>query len=100
MALSSFRGSSNRGRKMATRCAPGIRIRLPAFALYCAVLILGLGSRASAEFKVERVATGLSQPVYVTHAPGDTSRLFIVEANSSYNGAGGQQIARIKILNL
>jgi len=36
-----------------------------------------------------RVASGLSSPVYVTHAPGDASRLFIVE-----------QVGRIRILNL
>jgi len=37
-----------------------------------------------------RVAVGLSRPVYVTAAPGDTSRLFIVE----------QHTGMIKILNL
>lgn len=36
-----------------------------------------------------RVASGLSQPLYVTAAPGDTSRLFIVERGGA-----------IKILNL
>src|SRR5262245_9786420 len=36
-----------------------------------------------------RVASGLSQPVFVTHAPGDTSRLFIV-----------QRTGAIRILNL
>src|SRR5688500_12244921 len=28
---------------------------------------------------LEPIASGLSQPVYLTHAPGDASRLFIVE---------------------
>lgn len=28
---------------------------------------------------LERVATGLNRPIYVTHAPGDRERLFIVE---------------------
>jgi len=45
---------------------------------------------ASASFgqvAMERVATGLSDPVFVTHAPGDFDRLFIVE-----------QGGRIKIL--
>jgi glucose/arabinose dehydrogenase len=30
-----------------------------------------------------RVASGLSAPIYATHAPGDTSRLFIVERGGS-----------------
>lgn len=38
----------------------------------------------------ERVASGLSLPVYATHAPGDSERLFIVE----------QHTGRIRILNL
>jgi glucose/arabinose dehydrogenase len=34
---------------------------------------------ASATISATRVASGLSQPLYVTAAPGDTSRLFIVD---------------------
>ena len=34
---------------------------------------------ASATISATRVATGLDQPLYITSAPGDTSRLFIVE---------------------
>jgi len=34
---------------------------------------------ASVDLRLEQVATGLSFPVFVTAAPGDTSRLFIVE---------------------
>ncbi len=34
---------------------------------------------ASATISATRVASGLNQPLYVTAAPGDTSRLFIVE---------------------
>jgi glucose/arabinose dehydrogenase len=60
--------------------------------------VSGTGRLAAGAFEVVRVASGLSQPVYVTHAPGDASRLFIVEANSGFNG--GPDIARIKILNL
>jgi glucose/arabinose dehydrogenase len=62
------------------------------------VSVFGAARLAAGAFEVVRVASGLSQPVYVTHAPGDTSRLFIVEANSGFNG--GPDIARIKILNL
>src|SRR5688572_32626495 len=35
--------------------------------------------RPSAIIEATRVASGLDQPLYVTAAPGDTSRLFIVE---------------------
>jgi glucose/arabinose dehydrogenase len=34
------------------------------------------------ELHTERVASGLSKPLFVTSPPGDTSRLFIVEQNS------------------
>src|SRR5262245_17507696 len=45
---------------------------------------------ATVPLTTTRIAQGLSNPVYVTAAPGDTTRLFIVEA---YTG-------RIRILNL
>ena len=45
---------------------------------------------AAVTLQATRVASGLDRPVYVTAAPGDTSRLFIVEAHT----------AQIKILNL
>ncbi len=38
---------------------------------------------ASATIAATRVATGLSLPLFVTAAPGDTSRLFIVEKNGT-----------------
>jgi glucose/arabinose dehydrogenase len=44
---------------------------------------LGLGSAAfaggAAPVKTKRIATGFNYPTFVTHAPGDTSRLFVVE---------------------
>lgn len=47
-----------------------------------------------AGFKVERVATGLSRPVFVTAPPGDTGRLFVVEQQTA-EGTG-----RIRVLQL
>ena len=47
----------------------------------------------AAPLSTERVASGLSRPVQVAAAPGDTERLFIVEQRSGSTG-------RIKILNL
>ena len=43
--------------------------------------------------QTERIASGLSRPVYVGHAPGDESRLFIIEARSGSTG-------RIRIYDL
>lgn len=51
--------------------------------------LLSAPTSAAGQLTTVRVASGLSSPVYVTHAPGDTSRLFIVE-----------QIGRIRILDL
>jgi glucose/arabinose dehydrogenase len=43
---------------------------------------------AAADFQMERIATGLSRPVFLTAPPGDTERLFILE----------QHAGRIRIL--
>jgi len=47
----------------------------------------------AADFFVERVATGLSRPVFATAPPGDEDRLFIVEQRSGSTG-------RVRILEL
>src|SRR3954447_20247076 len=44
-----------------------------------------------------RVASGLSNPIFATYAPGDRSRLFIVERGS---GTSTNATATVKILNL
>ena len=51
------------------------------FIRFGAVVILwqALGAWGLAQFKVERLANGLSQPLYVTSAPGDDDRLFVLE---------------------
>ncbi len=54
-----------------------------------ALILLPLTANAVTPLKTIRVASALSQPVFVTHVPGDFSRLFIVEL-------GGQ----IKIMTL
>ena len=53
----------------------------------CAVVLLGEGTQAATTV---RIASGLSRPVYMTAAPQDYDRIFIVE----------QWTARIKILHL
>lgn len=67
----------------ASRAAGGpSRMRTIAGLLPAAVAILVPLSASAAlppPLTLTRVATGLSQPLYVTAAPGDTSRLFIVE---------------------
>jgi hypothetical protein len=78
-------------------------LRIACASVSCAsALVAGLvGRSARAAYTVQRVATGLSNPVYVTHAPGDASRLFIVESLSGYDTAPlAERVARIKILNL
>ncbi|MGI9456177.1 MAG: PQQ-dependent sugar dehydrogenase [Aeoliella sp.] len=50
------------------------------FVLLSIVLLVGLGLPARADITgATRVANGLSGPMFVTHAPGDTTRLFIAE---------------------
>ena len=61
-------------------------------ALVCAAPVLAASS-ASAATKSVRIANGLSRPVFVTHAPGDTDRVFIVEQRSGSTG-------RVRIYNI
>jgi glucose/arabinose dehydrogenase len=56
--------------------------------------VLGVVGPARADdFILERVATGLSRPVFATSPPGDATRLFIVEQFSGNTG-------RVRILRL
>lgn len=43
-------------------------------------------STLAQDFSVERIATGLSRPVFLTAPPADTSRVFIVEQRSGSTG--------------
>jgi len=58
------------------------------FKLFLALIALGMSGPVAA-VSLQRVATGLSQPLYLTAPPGDTARLFVLEKNSG----------RIKIVN-
>jgi len=61
-------------------------------AVVVAVLAAGLCQcdvLAQSALELTRVATGLTNPLYATHAPGDPQRLFVVEKTGA-----------IKILNL
>jgi glucose/arabinose dehydrogenase len=54
---------------------------------------VSMPTHAQTPLTTERLVTGLSNPLYVTHARGDNSRIFIVEQRSSTTG-------RIRIFNL
>jgi glucose/arabinose dehydrogenase len=67
-----------------------------AWVLGCTVLT---GSALAGIAGLERVASGLgSTPMFVTHAPGDTDRLFIAERGAPFNNANST--ARVRILDL
>lgn len=55
-----------------------------------AALAVGLLTAASsrAAYRIERVVTGLNQPMFVAQAPGDSSSLYIVERQGPTGGAG------------
>ena len=56
------------------------------------LFLLFVPSNLSAQFQVQRIASGLSEPLYVTAAPGDDDRLFIVEKGGQieiYDRANG-----------
>ena len=61
----------------------------------------GLGStHAGIPLTTVRVASGLSNPVFVTHAPGDYGRLFILEQRRGIRILKGGQILSTPFLNL
>ena len=66
----------------------GMRVATLLLLFVCSGLC-SLHAQAVSGLTVERVATGLSQPIYVTASPNDTRRLFIV-----------QQSGQIRILDL
>jgi glucose/arabinose dehydrogenase len=78
---------------MLTACAPSLsrstRIRLAVIALVAAWIAGSAAPATAALMGLQRVASGLSAPIFITHAPGDTSRLFIAQRGGA-----------IRILNL
>lgn len=69
------------------------------FKLFSTALILfGSASIAHAEIPIHatRIATGLSKPLFVTSAPGDPNRLYMVEQGGSGSLSG---VGRIKIFD-
>ena len=68
-------------------------------AVIAVLILLASGESASgAVAGIQRVASGLVSPVFVTHAPGDRDRLFIVENGFPFDGDNAT--AEIRILNL
>ncbi len=57
-------------------------------------LVIAAGSAWGQDFVRTQVASGLSRPVFVTHAPGDASRIFIVEQRG-HNGDTNRGAVRI-----
>jgi glucose/arabinose dehydrogenase len=67
----------------------GTAMRASVATALCMLASIVSGAHGQSSIFMERIATGLSRPVFVTPAPGDDSRLFIVE----------QHTGQIKILN-
>jgi glucose/arabinose dehydrogenase len=59
-----------------------------------AVFAAATAHAATAQFTTTQIATGLARPLYVVTAPGDTSRLFIVEQRTSTTALGRIRIFR------
>ncbi|MBX3435264.1 MAG: PQQ-dependent sugar dehydrogenase [Pirellulales bacterium] len=62
------------------------------FVATCAAMVaLSPAKTLFAAYAVERLVTGLNQPMYVTQAPGDNSSLYIVERREGTNTLGRVQ---------
>lgn len=57
---------------------PSNRVRIAALVVMTVSLFVA-GAAQAAVLTKQSVATGLNRPIYVTYAPGDTTRLFIIE---------------------
>ncbi len=71
--------------------------------LLLALTIVGYGpgsARAGTPLTTVRVASGLSNPVLVTHAPGDYERLFIVEQRGRIRILKGGQVLSTSFLDV
>ncbi len=72
----------------------GAAVGARAGALAGAALLLALcGSAGAQVLDLQQVATGFSNPVLVTHAPGDFANIFVVEQRSG-------SVGRIRVVNL
>ncbi len=73
-------------------------------ALFWTSCLLGLaicgGNAQAAVTGLQRVASGLSAPIYATHAPSDRDRLFILERGTPVAGNQSNATANIRILDL
>lgn len=58
-------------------------------------IIVAIASHCAADVATVRVASGLVRPVFVTHAPGDPTRVFVVEQRTNI---GGVPTGRVRIL--
>lgn len=69
--------------------------------LYLALLaMLGLSAPTPVALSLEQVATGLANPVFVTAAPGDNDRLFVVELSGRIKIIKNGSLLPVPFLNI
>lgn len=56
-----------------------MRVHIFGSLLLTAALSAGASGQAEPAITTVRIATGLTQPLFITHAPGDSTRLFVVQ---------------------
>ncbi len=70
-----------------------------AVGLAAAILMIACSPTWAAVAGLQRVASGLSSPIFVTHAPGDRDRLFIAQRGSPAESTNASAAIRILDLN-
>src|SRR3954462_3429887 len=55
-----------------------------------AALVLGAASGSFAEYRIERIASGLNQPSLVAFAPGDNNTMYILERSQNDKNSLGK----------
>ena len=98
--LSSSERSYTVGMRTMLRCCGAGCWRQIAFLTLCAAVSLPGGTPARAAIELRTVATGLSAPIYVTHAGDGSGRLFIVEQGGLIRILSGDTVLNMPFLDL
>ena len=56
--------------------------------LYAATASLFAASSSFAAYRIERIASGLDQPTFLTQAPGDPANILYFTERAAHDGAG------------
>src|SRR3954454_15819221 len=72
------------------RSFPHCAILFKRTAIFLGVIVLCIARSSFAEYRIERIASGLNQPSSVAFAPGDNNTMYILERSQNDNNSLGK----------